>query len=111
MAYSYVWTIPSEASTFILESVPIPQAITVQSNKKEAVGNFDVVMTTTIVDTNENPSQTFTQTVSFTVGVIDPCDTTTMTPINLSAQTIINGDSYTWTFSEAVLQIETDNEG
>ena len=34
-----------------------------------------------------------------------------MTPIGLSSQIILNGDTYEWTFSEAVLQIETDNDG
>ena len=34
-----------------------------------------------------------------------------MTPLALSAETIVNGETYTWTFNEAVLQIESDNEG
>ena len=41
----------------------------------------------------------------------DPCDTSVITPLGLSAQTIINGGTYTWTFTEAVIAIETANEG
>ena len=41
----------------------------------------------------------------------DPCDTSTITPLGLSAQTIVNGGTYTWTFTEAVIAVETANEG
>jgi hypothetical protein len=84
----------------------------VQSSQKTAVGDYNVVMTNSITDNNEDTPQSFTENVSFTVTVIDPCDTATMTPIDLtpSAETLVNGESYTWTFSEAVFDVETANE-
>lgn len=69
-----------------------------------------MVLVNDITDNNEDTPQSFSENVSFTVTVIDPCDTATMTPLALSAQTIVNGDSYTWTFSEAVFDVETANE-
>ena len=69
------------------------------------------MLTNTITDSNNSPTQTFTETVSFTVVIQDPCDTTVITPLALSSQTIANGGTYTWTFTEAVLAIETANEG
>ena len=101
---SYSWTIPTDAQSFIQDNIPTNyQAITVQSAKKTAVNDYVVVLHNAITDNNEAPSQSFNVDITFTVSVIDPCDTTTMTPINLSAQTIVNGDTYTWTFDEAVL--------
>ena len=67
-------------------------------------------MTTTITDNNESTPQTFTTTVSFSVVVTDPCDTQAINDLSLPAKTIVNGESYTWTFTDATMQIEIDND-
>ena len=82
-----------------------------QSNLKADVGTFSIVLTNSITDNNESPAQSFSETISFNVVVEDPCDTSTITPLGLSAQTIVNGGTYTWTFTEAVIAVETANEG
>jgi len=80
------------------------------------VGTFAIVMTNTITDNNRSfatptTAATFVKTVSFNVVVTDPCNTSTITPLNLAARTIVNGGSYTWTFTEALIAIEVANEG
>ena len=82
-----------------------------QTNLKADVGTFSIVLTNSITDNNESPAQSFSETISFNVVVEDPCDTSTITPLGLSAQTIVNGGTYTWTFTEAVIAVETANEG
>ena len=86
-------------------------AITVATSLKADVGTHAVVLTNSITDNNKVPAQSFSETVSFNVIVQDPCDTSTITPLNLAAQSIVNGASYTWTFTEAVIAIETANDG
>ena len=78
---------------------------------KADVGTFAVVLTNSITDNNEAPAQSFSETISFSIIVEDPCDTSVITPLALSAQTITNGGTYTWTFNEAVIAVETANEG
>ena len=78
---------------------------------KADVGTFAMVITNTITDNNETPAQSFSETISFTVTIEDPCDTSVITPIALSAQTITNGGTYTWTFTEALIAVEVANEG
>ena len=90
--------------------MPIPQAITVQASVKAAVGVHAVVLKNTITDNNQGGPQTFTPTVSFSVTIVDPCDSSTITPLGLAAQSIVNGATYEWTFTEAKIAIETANE-
>lgn len=75
------------------------------------MGTHAVVLTNTITDNNEGGPQTFTATVSFNVIIEDPCDTSVITPIGLTPQPIVNGATYEWTFTEAVIAIEVANEG
>ena len=82
-------------------------AITVATSLKADVGTHAVVLTNSITDNNEDPAQSFSETVSFNVIVVDPCDTSVITPLNLAPQSIVNGATYTWTFTEAVVAIET----
>lgn len=75
------------------------------------MGSQVVVLTNSITDNNESTPQSFSETITFTVIIEDPCDTSVITPLALSSQTITNGGTYTWTFTEALIAIEVANEG
>ena len=94
---SYAWTIPVGA--------PITgngQIITVNSNLKEKVGTYTVRLTNTVTDNNQGGPHTFTPYQEFVVTVIDPCDTTIVTPPTLPASTsVVNGASSVISFAEA----------
>ena len=62
------------------------------------MGTHAVVLNNAITDNNQGGPQNFSPTISFNVIVLDPCDTTVITPLALSAQTIVNGATYEWTF-------------
>ena len=49
------------------------------------MGSYQLVLTNSITDNNESPAQTFTETITFTMVIEDPCDTSTITPLGLSA--------------------------
>lgn len=106
----FTWTIPLAATSYIQQSTPVPKAITVQASAKAAVGTHQVVLNNAITDNNQGGPQNFTPTITFNVIIVDPCDSSVITPHALSAQTIVNGASYEWTFQEAVIAIETANE-
>ena len=109
----FTWTIPAAGQTYIQQVPAKPQPIlSIQSSLKAAVGTYALVHTNLITDSNNRVTPaTFTKPISFNVRIIDPCDTSTITPLTLAARTIVNGGSYTWTFTEAAIEIETANEG
>ena len=88
----------------------MPKAITVQASAKAAVGTHQVVLKNAITDNNQGGPQNFAPTITFNVIILDPCNTSVITPHALSAQTIVNGASYEWSFNEAKIAIETANE-
>ena len=55
------------------------------TSAKADVGTHAVVLTNDITDNNEDPSQSFSETISFSVTVVDPCDTSVITPLGLSS--------------------------
>ena len=54
---SYEWEIPSDGTEYITDSVPSNyQAVTIQSQKKAAVGTYSLRLKNTITDNNEVPA-------------------------------------------------------
>lgn len=104
---THTWTIAS-GSPITVNSAN-PQQIDVVSLDRTKVGTHAVTMTTVF----EYATQSFTETdtISFTVTIIDPCETTTInnavfTPATL---TVTNGSTATMTFNEVTDSVEVAN--
>ena len=104
---THTWTIP--AGSPITVASTNPEQINVVSLDRTKVGTHSVTMSTLFAYAAQ--SFTETDTITFTVTIIDPCETTTInnavfTPTTL---TVVNGATGTMTFSEVTDTIEVAN--
>lgn len=106
---SFAWTIPTGAPITVAAN---PQIITVNTSLKEKVGTYTVRLTNTVTDNNQGGPHTFTPYQEFVVTVIDPCDTTVITPPLTASSiiTVVNGQSASLSFAEAKDSIQETNK-
>jgi hypothetical protein len=84
----------------------------VNTSLKEKVGTYTVRLTNTVTDNNQGGPHTFTPYQEFVVTVIDPCDTTVITPPLTASSiiTVVNGQSASLSFAEAKDSIQETNK-
>ena len=106
-SYTYTWTIPAGAPITVNPSKA--SQIDIVSVLKSKVATYPVTFTNTIANSFGGTASA-TSTVTFDVVVLDPCNTATITPPTIvSTFTVVNGQSGTFTFLEAVDNVATAN--
>ena len=104
---THTWTIDA-ASPIVVNSAN-PQQIDIVSLDRTKVGPHTVTMSSQF----DYATQSFTETdtITFTVTIIDPCETTTINDavFSPSTLTVVNGAVGTMTFTEVTDSVEVAN--
>ena len=104
---SIAWTLPTIADDTDAITKVNDYKIQVLSSVLSIHGQYSVTVTNSVTYNDRGTPQAFSPSVTFTIDILDPCKTSTITALTLTDMTVTLGESATQNFNEVVDSAET----